>query len=82
MIDEIKIVFLKRAVQWIVGGDLMIFIQDTVEAVNDSTLTGEEKRMYVFNKAKFMFSGAVSVFINLAIEVAVIAMKQRIANEV
>ena len=80
MINEIKLVFLKRAVQWIVGGDLMLFIEDTVNAIKDADLSNDAKRKYVLRRAGDMFAGAATVFINLAIEVAVLAMKQRIAN--
>lgn len=77
---NIKIVVLERAVKWLIGGDLFAFVQDTVEAVNNSTISNDAKRAYVQKKTKEFFAEALSVFINLAIEVAVIIIKERIED--
>ena len=77
---DIKIIVLERAVKWLVGGELFDFVVETVAAVNNSKISNDAKRAYVQNKAKALFGSALSVFINLAIEVAVIVLKERIAN--
>jgi len=77
---NVKIYLLEGIVKWLVGGELFKFIQETVEAVNKSTISGEEKRAYVLERAKDLFSGVVTVLVNLAIEVAVLMLKQRIAD--
>ena len=77
---NIKLIVLERVVKWLVGGDLFTFIVETVEAINDSTISNNEKRAYVLKKAKEMFGDVVTVLVNLAIEVAVLALKAKISN--
>ena len=77
---DVKILVLERAVKWLVTGELFDFVTETVKAVNNSKISNEAKRAYVQKKAKEMFTGALTMFINLAIEVAVIALKERIAD--
>jgi hypothetical protein len=78
---NIKVTILERVVKWLVGGDLFQFISDTVVAVNDSSISGEEKRAYVLKKAKEFFGDVVTVLANLAIEVAVIALRAKLEKE-
>ena len=77
---SIKIMVLERAVKWLVGGDLFKFIVEAVETVNNEEIDGEAKRALVLQKAKVMFSGILTMFMNLAIEVAVISLRARIED--
>ena len=77
---EFKLLILKKTVEWLVGGDLFGFIQKEVEIINDEDLTGEEKRKRVHEEAKRFFGDTATFFINLAIEVAVILLKDKIGE--
>ena len=72
-----KVTVLEKATTWLVGGDLFDFIREQVETVADMSLTGEQKRERVFNDAKEFFGEVLNVFVNIAIEVAVIALKEK-----
>ena len=77
---DFKLYVLEKTVKWLVGGDLLAFIQKEVEAVNNENLTGEEKRRLVIKEAKKFFTGAGTFLINLAIEVAVLILKAQIGE--
>lgn len=76
----IKIKALTAVVKWLVGGELLKAVLELVEAVNNTNQSGEAKRAYVQKKIKKLFAGSASFFINLAIEVAVISLNERIKN--
>lgn len=78
---SIKLIVLERAVKWLVGGELLSFVNSAVIEVNREDISGSEKRAIVYNKAKELFTGFASVFINLAIEVSVVILMAKIAEE-
>ena len=68
---DYKDMFLEKATQWVVGGDLYEEIKSLVSFYfTEDGMTGEEKREAVTIKAKSIASGVASVIINIAIEVA------------
>lgn len=73
-----KVLILERIVKWLVGGALFDFVSASVAIVNDEALTGAEKRDKVFKEAKGFSGDSFTLFINLAIEVAVLALRTRI----
>ncbi len=77
---DFKLVILERAVKWLVSGELFDAIQDIVVTIQDSQLSSEEKRAYALKRGKELFADAATVFINLAIEVAVILMKAELSK--
>ena len=77
---DFKVIVLERVVKWLVGGELFAFVTEAVATINDDSITGEQKRAAVLASAKDMFSGALTMFINLAIEVAVIVLKAKIED--
>ena len=79
---DIKLIVIERAVKWLVGGDLFAFVQEAVREVNDHNLSGEEKREAVQIMAKELFNNFGVVFINLAIEVAVLLLTAELSEEV
>ena len=78
---NIKYIVLERVVKWLIGGELFDFVREMVEIVNDSNMTGEQKRKIVQKRTMQMFGSTLEVFINLAIEVAVIILKESLKNE-
>ena len=77
---NIKLTILEKITQWLVGGSLFEFVQETVNIVNNEDLTGSEKRDKVFREAKELFSDVATIFVNLAIEVAVLLLKEKIGK--
>ena len=75
-----KTMMLETATKWLVGGELFAFIVDAVATISNEDLTGEQKRTYVLTEAKAMFSGVFTIFVNLAIEVAVLLMKEKLGE--
>lgn len=73
-----KLMLLERVVKWLVGGELFQFITDAVTTMNDTSMTGEEKRAQVLKEVREFFSGTLTVLVNLAIEVAVLLLKDKI----
>ena len=78
---SIKLTVLDKVVNWLVGGTLFQAVKDSVTAINNKELTGEEKRAVVFAEIKELFADAATVFVNLAIEVAVILLKEKMEAE-
>ena len=78
---DVKLIVVESAIKWLVGGDLLEFVKDAVAKVNDASLSGQEKRDAVLAEAKEMFSDFASVFISLAIEVAVILLRAELEDE-
>ncbi len=74
---EWKLYALKKLIEWLVGGDLFLFIENAVKQINNENFSGEEKRKAVQKEAKAFFSGAMTLFINIAIEVAVLLLKSK-----
>ena len=79
---DIKLIVVERAVKWLVGGDLFTFVQEAVQEVNNYNLSGSEKREAVQIMAKELFSNFGVIFINLAIEVAVLLLTAELSKEV
>ena len=77
---EFKLLVLEKAVEWLVGGDLFKFIQKEVGIMNDTDLSGEEKRKAVQEEAKRFFGDTATFFVNLAIEVAVVLLKAKLGE--
>lgn len=75
--NNFKEMMLKKIVAWLVGGELFDFIRSTVKSINDSDKTGAEKREYVQIQARKFTGKAVSVLINIAIETAVLLLKNK-----
>lgn len=75
---DVKLVVVESAIKWLVGGELLEFIKDAVAQINDDEMPGAEKRKYVLNEAKKIFVSASSVFIGLAIEIAVILLRDEL----
>lgn len=78
---DIKLIVVERAVKWLVGGDLFTFVQEAVQEVNNYNLSGSEKREAVQIMAKELFSNFGVIFINLAIEVAVLLLTAELSKE-
>jgi len=78
---EFKLMILEKVTSWLVGGGLFDFIKNEVEIINDTTMTGEEKRKMVQDEAKKFFGDTTMFLINLAIEVAVVILNEK-AGEV
>ena len=76
-----KLLFLERAVRWLVGGDLLTFIIEAVQEVSDANTSGEDKRLAVQMMATEFFSKTSAVFINIAIELAVLMLKESLTKE-
>lgn len=76
-----KLIIVDRAVKWLVGGDLLTFIKDAVLKINDESISGDEKRQAVQDGAKRLFSDVGVIFINLAIEIAVILLRAQLNKE-
>lgn len=77
---DIKLIVLDRLVKWLVGGELFTFIKEAVELMANTNLSGSEKREKVQAMAVEAFSGAVTVLVNLAIEVAVLLLKAKVGE--
>ena len=77
---EVKLVVLESAVRWLVSGQLLDFVKRMVEAINNEDITGEEKKAWVMTEVKSMFSNTASLFITLAIEVALILLRSEIED--
>ena len=75
-----KTIMLETATKWLVGGELFAFITDAVAVISNEDLSGDQKRTYVFTEAKAMFSGVFTLFVNLAIEVAVLLMREKLGD--
>ena len=78
---SMKTMMLETVAKLVVGGDLFEFVSETVLAVSRSSISGAEKRAYVQNKTKAMFTKALTIFINLAIEVAVTVLVEKLENK-
>ncbi|MCK5538506.1 MAG: hypothetical protein KAI79_16890 [Bacteroidales bacterium] len=78
---DVKLIVVESAIKWLVGGDLLEFVKDAVAKVNDASLSGAEKREAVFAESKEMFADFASVFISLAIEVAVILLRAELETD-
>ena len=74
---DIKLSLLKKATSWLVGGELFDFIQKEVNLMMDINITGASKRDAVMREAQSFFSGALKIFISIAIEVAVAFIKNK-----
>ena len=79
---DLKIYVIERAIKWLVGGELFSFITGAVEDINNKDISGEDKKAAVFNGAKELFSNFASVLINIAIEVAVLSLQNRLTKAV
>lgn len=77
---DFKLFFLNNIIKWLIGGDVFNFIREAVEAVNDSSLTGEQKRAKVLADAKAMFGSVATFLVNLAIEAAVTSLKAKLGE--
>lgn len=78
---EFKIMILEKVVEWLVGGDLFKFIQKEVGIMNNIESSGEEKRKRVQKEVKQFFGDVVApFFINLAIEVSVVLLKEKLGE--
>ena len=72
---DYKLFILENIAKWLLGGDLMDFVKNEVEIINNKDISGEEKRDWVINEAKTFFADASIYLINFAIEVAVLILK-------
>jgi len=74
-----KEMFLEKATKWVVGGDLYAQIKEMVSIyTKDNTMTGAQKREAVIAKSKVTFANAASVLINIALEVAVFIITEKV----
>tara|TARA_R110000772_G_scaffold5454_9_gene19556 strand:- start:506 stop:754 length:249 start_codon:yes stop_codon:yes gene_type:complete len=73
-----KLSVLNKIVEWLVGGEVFEFVKNLVATINDSALTGEQKRAQTFTQTRQIFGSLATVLINLAIEVAVLLLKSKI----
>ena len=78
---DFKLLFLERAVKWLVGGDLFMFVSDSVNEFADAEVSGEDKRLAVQMLASEFFTKTSNTFINIAIEVAVLLLQARLSKE-
>ena len=78
---DVKLIVVESAIKWLVGGDLLEFVKNAVAKINDAALSGAEKRDAVLAEAKQFFADFSTVFISLAIEVAVILLRAQIAED-
>ena len=72
-----KLMMLENIVKWLTSADLMNNVKQMVFNASNKNMTGAEKRQYVFDEAMRFFGEFSVVFINLAIEVAVLVLKQK-----
>ena len=77
---DIKIAIIERATKWLVGGSLFDFIKAQVETAASMDISGEEKRVKVLEDTKRFFGSVLTVFVNIAIEVAVLALKSKVGD--
>jgi len=73
--ESIKISILEKVIAWFTGGGAYSTIKSVVDSFMNEDMTGEEKKEAV-KKIIMPLLGALSgVLINLAIEVAVLALR-------
>lgn len=74
-----KEMFLEKATKWVVGGDLYAQVKELVAMyTKEDGLSGSEKRDAVIKKAKSMFTATAGVLINIALEVAVFIITEKV----
>ena len=78
---DIKLFAIDKAVKWLVGGELFDFIKNAVATYADEDIPGEEKRAAVQAAAKEFFADALTLFVNIAIEAAVILLNESLTKE-
>ena len=78
---NIKLIVVEKAIKWLVGGDLLKFIKEAVAEINDANVSGEDKRLAVQMMAKEFFSNSGVIFVNIAIEIAVLLLKAQLTEE-
>lgn len=78
--EEIKLTMLEKLVAWLTGGQAYRQIKAVVETFMDADIPGEEKRKKVQSIVMPLFHSVSSVIINIAIEVAVAALRKEIKD--
>ena len=72
---------LKGAVKLLIGSDYWHEVKNTVTELGNAELTGEEKRALVITTLKDGGWTLGSILLNLAIEVAVLVLSDKLAKE-
>ncbi len=75
-----KLIVVEKVIKWLVGGDLFTFVTETVEEMNSIDMSGEDKRLAVQRLTMEFFTKTSSVFINIAIEIAVLVLKAKLTK--
>ena len=69
---------LTGAVKALVGSNIFDQIRNTVEQINNEELSGDEKRALAISALKEMGLTIANILLNLAIEVAVLLLKEQV----
>jgi len=77
---EIKLVVIESAIKWLVGGNLLEFVKKAVASINDESIPNEEKRAWVIKEAKAFFATTGTLFISIALEVAVLLLRAELED--
>lgn len=79
----VKSFFLRKIVQWIVGGDIFNKIKDLVMMyLEDNSISGSEKRDKVISEARELGLDIADWALNLAIEAALVWIKTKTGGPV
>ena len=76
MMNKMKKYMLEKIVAWLVGGSLFEDIKQVVVTLMNSEMPGERKREIALRRIKAMAADSATFMLNLAIEAAVVVLKQ------
>lgn len=77
---DLKLFFLNNIIKWLIGGDAFDYIRGAVAVINNSEMSGDEKRAKVLADTKKLFGNVATFLINLAIEAAVTSLKAKLGE--
>ena len=80
MLEKIKIWLLKLITKFIVGEQLFVKVQQTVEKVAKKNISGKEKRDIAIKELKEVGNDFAEFTLNFALETAVFALKSKQKN--
>ena len=80
MLEKIKIWLLELITKFVIGEQLFVKVQQTVEKVADKNISGKEKKEIAIKELKEVGGDFAEYTLNFALETAVFALKSKLKN--